>query len=492
MKNKHAKVTLTAIAVCFAFSTAFAANLPKNCTDEIISLSKGSSFDMQKFMKDLPAAVVKAKAQAKLPFGKPKDSEKTSIGMTFGCLKAFPESPSQIMSLLKDVSLKIGKGSAAKMADEEYDYEDEEYDDEDYEDEEVAKPASSSAGPAKPAVRLDTVRVAVVETEVDAELPALAKEFKPSELSYITKEIRRTATNNLPKTRVFIMTESVRAQGDIISIGEKTGADFVVKGTVSKFRKNYTFSVEVYDAGNGALLTSSNPVGNEKVEDMLSNFYEIAPDFFKRFEDEVKRIEDGLNSSRKIASAPTASKKSKAPVVVPPVYIREDGTFVDSRNNKVYKTVKMPDGKFWMAENMNYATKTSACYQNNASICQKCGRLYDWEIAMKVCPAGWHLPSDAEWTALEKAIGGYSKAGAILKAKSGWDNNGNGTDKYNFSAFACGYGYLGGSSFGYFGLSANFWSASENDSRTLFASDADMSKNSSDRSDMLSVRCVKN
>jgi uncharacterized protein (TIGR02145 family) len=101
------------------------------------------------------------------------------------------------------------------------------------------------------------------------------------------------------------------------------------------------------------------------------------------------------------------------------------------------------------------------------------------------------LPTNAEWTALEKAIGGSSRAGTILKSKSGWNNNGNGTDRYGFSAFACGYGYSGGESFGSYGLSAYFWSATENDdSRILFANGTDMSKEYNDKSDLLSVRCV--
>jgi hypothetical protein len=106
---------ITAIAASFTLSTAFAANLPKNCTDEIVGISKGSGFDIQKFTSDLPTAVAKAKLQAKAPFGKPKDSDKTDIGMTFGCLKVFPESPSEIQSLLKDVSQEMAKDAVASQ-----------------------------------------------------------------------------------------------------------------------------------------------------------------------------------------------------------------------------------------------------------------------------------------------------------------------------------------------------------------------------------------
>jgi len=91
---------------------AFAANIPGYCTEEIISISKGNNFDMQEFMKALPVAVAKAKVQAKVPIGKPKDSDKMDIGMTFGCLKAFPENPGQIQALLKDIGLETAKGIA--------------------------------------------------------------------------------------------------------------------------------------------------------------------------------------------------------------------------------------------------------------------------------------------------------------------------------------------------------------------------------------------
>jgi hypothetical protein len=109
------KIAFTAIAVNFALTTAFAAGIPGNCSDEIIALSKGSGFDMQAFMSSLPPAVAKAKLRAKAPFGQPKDSDKMDIGMTFGCLKAFPESPSEIQSLLKDISLKAVSGVATNQ-----------------------------------------------------------------------------------------------------------------------------------------------------------------------------------------------------------------------------------------------------------------------------------------------------------------------------------------------------------------------------------------
>jgi len=99
--------------IALAISAAFAADIPKNCMEEVAVLSKGNSFDVQKFTSDLPPAVAKAKLQAKAPFGKPKDSDKTDIGITFGCLKAFPESPDEIQPLLKNIGLGVAKSTVA-------------------------------------------------------------------------------------------------------------------------------------------------------------------------------------------------------------------------------------------------------------------------------------------------------------------------------------------------------------------------------------------
>jgi uncharacterized protein (TIGR02145 family) len=41
--------------------------------------------------------------------------------------------------------------------------------------------------------------------------------------------------------------------------------------------------------------------------------------------------------------------------------------------------------------------------------------LYNWETAKNVCPTGWHLPSDAEWTTLITNTAGVNTAGTKLK-----------------------------------------------------------------------------
>jgi len=120
----------------------------------------------------------------------------------------------------------------------------------------------------------------------------------------------------------------------------------------------------------------------------------------------------------------------------------QKGTFTDSRDGKKYGTVKI-NTQTWFAENLNYETAGGKCYDNNSANCDKYGRLYNWETAMKACPNGWHLPSNEEWQTLVNFTGGNKIAGKKFKARSGWNSNkgksSNGTDIFGFSALPGGY-----------------------------------------------------
>jgi uncharacterized protein (TIGR02145 family) len=112
-----------------------------------------------------------------------------------------------------------------------------------------------------------------------------------------------------------------------------------------------------------------------------------------------------------------------------------------------------------MAQNLNFKTGNSWCYDNNDANCEKYGRLYTWEAAQTACPAGWHLPSHGEWQTLVDFAGGEGSV-KKLKSTSGWSEDGNGTDEYGFSALPGGEGYSGGS-FKMDGEYGNWWSATE-------------------------------
>ena len=98
-----------------------------------------------------------------------------------------------------------------------------------------------------------------------------------------------------------------------------------------------------------------------------------------------------------------------------------------------------------------------------------------------ICPSGWHIPSNADWDILFRYVDaendgdGYDEygpydsytAGMYLKATTGWNENGNGTDKYGFSALPGGLGYSGGSFLGV-GDYGSWWSADEYDSGVAY------------------------
>jgi uncharacterized protein (TIGR02145 family) len=147
---------------------------------------------------------------------------------------------------------------------------------------------------------------------------------------------------------------------------------------------------------------------------------------------------------------------------------------------------------------LNCDVEGSKCYGNDPANCAEYGRLYDWETAKTVCPAGWHLPSDEEWTTLTDYVG--NDAGTKLKAASGWKSNG--TDEFGFSALPGGIGISIGISSGSFSGVGNegiWWSATEATERNTSAywrrmndSYSNVVGRSADNKSMLfSVRCVR-
>ena len=158
-----------------------------------------------------------------------------------------------------------------------------------------------------------------------------------------------------------------------------------------------------------------------------------------------------------------------------------DGLILDSRDKHLYRTVTI--GKqTWMAENLNYEVETgSYCYNDTLSNCQKYGRFYTWAAAVGksedecgygkycnlgnekvrgICPEGWHLPDTTEWGELNKAVGGRETAGKKLKSTEGWNNNGNGTDDFGFSAVPISFREANGD-YRPFGVNAFFMSSEQ-------------------------------
>ena len=200
------------------------------------------------------------------------------------------------------------------------------------------------------------------------------------------------------------------------------------------------------------------------------------------------------------------------------------GSLTDARDGKTYKTVKI-GSQTWMAENLNYEygidktygtvvgnqmlLKTAknglcGCYDNAPANCRKYGRLYTWAAAREACPAGWHLPSDAEWDALKRFVAGSlfggetDSAGYALKSESGWEESEGkrgGSDAVGFGALPAG-GRGGDGTFGSVLEAAVFWSSTEDGAsyaygRFLYCTVTALCTFGYYKDGALSVRCVK-
>jgi len=136
--------------------------------------------------------------------------------------------------------------------------------------------------------------VAVVETEIDAQSGAFA-ELNPAEVRQVTAELRRAAVRNMPRNKYNIMTsETVQAQGGavleecadencVIVLGSKIGADYIVRGTLSKLQTRFTLTVEMYETENGNLVASSDPVRSENIGELVEKAGVACADMYKTF-----------------------------------------------------------------------------------------------------------------------------------------------------------------------------------------------------------------
>ena len=136
--------------------------------------------------------------------------------------------------------------------------------------------------------------VAVVETGVDAQSGA-STGLNPAEVRQVTAELRRLAVENLPRDKYNIMTsETVQSMGGavleecadencVITLGGKIGADYIVRGIISKLGARLTLSVEMYETENGTLVASLEPVRAESVEGLVDKVAGASANMYRKF-----------------------------------------------------------------------------------------------------------------------------------------------------------------------------------------------------------------
>jgi len=190
-----------------------------------------------------------------------------------------------------------------------------------------------------------------------------------------------------------------------------------------------------------------------------------------------------------------------------------------SHGGKNYQTVQI-GAQCWFKENLDIGTRINGsqnqtnngviekyCYGDNEANCNTYGGLYQWDELMQyvttqgakgLCPDGWHIPTDAEWTTLTTSLGGESVAGGKMKEAGTvhWaPPNTGATNSSGFTALPGGnrgdYGY-------FYDLTdiAYFWSSTETSSiyawyRGLYRHYENVGRHNLNKTDGFSCRCLQ-
>jgi len=137
-------------------------------------------------------------------------------------------------------------------------------------------------------------------------------------------------------------------------------------------------------------------------------------------------------------------------------------------------------------------------YNNDPANLETYGRLYNWYAvtnARGLCPVGFHVPTDNEWTVLENALGGSSVAGTALKSSASDSPPWDGSNSSGFSAVPGGFRDFSSSYFSYLGSGGYWWSSSPNVwnawNRNLYSGYSYVARDYDSVRYGFSVRCVR-
>jgi uncharacterized protein (TIGR02145 family) len=197
---------------------------------------------------------------------------------------------------------------------------------------------------------------------------------------------------------------------------------------------------------------------------------------------------------------------------------------IKDEDGNIYNLVTIGEQE-WMAENLRtskyedgttipnitddsqWKTLTTGSwgnYENNSQNDSAYGKLYNWYAVhdpRNICPTGWHVPTDAEWTTLTDYLIANGHSGAevsVLKANFGWNyykgQNGNGTDVFGWAGLPGGYRSSSGKFYN-IGERGHWWSSSQYISeawyRGLISDDLGVDKSRYNKRGGFSVRCIK-
>jgi uncharacterized protein (TIGR02145 family) len=156
------------------------------------------------------------------------------------------------------------------------------------------------------------------------------------------------------------------------------------------------------------------------------------------------------------------------------------------------------DGSIWKILNTGASCDNSNIPSNTITY----GKLYNFYTVSdprNVCPTGWHVPFDAEWTILVDYLGGENIAGGKLKENGTehWQNpNVGATNTSGFTALSGGWRLNNGEYYLVGGIGGLWWTSSlynmnSASNRYIYNDYTNVNRNFSDLKYGLSIRCIK-
>ncbi|MCQ2061597.1 MAG: hypothetical protein MJY47_08430 [Fibrobacter sp.] len=232
-----------------------------------------------------------------------------------------------------------------------------------------------------------------------------------------------------------ISTEDNVLSGECTYYGTETG-DVKFVTVVDYVKNTWTLSSQgsLFHFGSCSMLKTwlkKRPVVALSCSD-AEKYYDVTINYVDGIEKEVGTIEEFVPVVREFFESGLAygTETLNQKMLENGAY----GTFRDTRDAKLYHTIKV-DGQIWMAQNMNYGSKSgSSCYDNDVEYCVTYGRLYTWEAAKSACPTGWRLPTSTEWETLLVTTMGATKD------ESGQSYSGNDISLLGGGSYANSYG----------------------------------------------------
>jgi len=239
---------------------------------------------------------------------------------------------------------------------------------------------------------------------------------------------------------------------------------------------------------------------------------------------------EGFNAGKINITKPADPVNDKDAATKPYIYdpvcnnseLEELAIEIKDYDGNFYSTVKIGD-QVWMAENLkttHYANgdaipdgtgvgnisgetepKYWFAYNDDPNNVSTYGRLYTWYTitdSRNICPVGWHVSTDAEWTTMQTYLGGSSLAGGKIKENgtTHWSAPNTGaTNESGFSALPSSYRRRNGEFYGMKNY-GNWWSSTEFTSSlawswALYHDGAFIARHDSDKKYGFAVRCIK-